>query len=257
MNPDENLNPNGELTETPIGSQPESITSDDSGTVNSQGAGNSSSEEEANWSNLNGSSQERFKQMARTAKQLREENETLKARPAYQVPMPPVYNPPTATPDVTDAVRKLSEYGIADKTYVDNKIQEGINQSVGGLAYQYELDKLENRYNGNDGLPAFSRDEYENYIAAHPQYRGYQPEDVYEKMFRQEIVEHQARNLGKPTAKPANSLRPTRTQVREEQWTPEAIEAKLQSLSEHDRVTWIDKNKGLIDTVLQRTAPSE
>lgn len=249
MDPDNLIqNPDGENTETPIGSQPESITAEDGTTVNPQGAGDPNSEE-AIWNSLSGPAQDRFKRMARDAKQAREENEMLKARSAYQVPMPPVNTNQMTDPEVASVLDKLAGFGIATDAKVERLVNERINQSVGALAYQYELDKLESKYNGSDGKPAFSRDEYENFVNAHPQYRNYQLEDVYEKMFKDELRLQTPQTI---STNRTTSLRPTKTTVREEQWTPQAIEDKLQSLPERDRPAWVDKNKSLIDSVLLR-----
>lgn len=257
MDDDTNLNPNGEFTDTPADSQSGTITSDDSTTVNPQGAEGFSSEE-AIWDNLSGPSKDRFKQMARMANEAEERARRAELRatdPSYAAGVPtPITSNSTQTPEVTDAVRKLSDFGLATKDEVEQKITERVNQSVGALAYRYELDRLENKYSGADGKPAFSREEYENFINANPNYRNYQPEDVYEKMFPEELFEYRLKNHNRPTPRQNSSLRPTKTQVREEQWTPEAIEAKLQTMSEGDRVAWVDKNKGLIDTVLGRTS---
>src|SRR6185369_6968774 len=86
-------------------------------------------------------------------------------------------------PDVKDAVRKLSDVGIA----TDEKVERKINESLGALRYQFELDRLESKWSGEDGRPKFDRVEYEDYVSRHPEYRGYLPEDVHEKMYREEI----------------------------------------------------------------------
>lgn len=242
-------NPNGENTETPTSSQLESITSEDGGTVNPQGAENLNSEE-AIWNNLTGPAQDRFRRMAREVKLAREENEVLKTRPTYQVPVPPSMPYAPTDPQVAEAVSKLAGFGIATDQKVEQFVTERINQSVGALAYQYELDKLEQKHNGADGRPAFSRDEYENFVNAHPQYRNYLLDDVYEKMYADELSQYKPRTTR--VAGQGSSLRPTKTTVREEQWTPQAIEDKLQSMPDADRPAWIDKNKSLIDNVLQR-----
>lgn len=244
MNPDENLGLNGETLETPASSQLETITAGDGSTVNQTGAENLSPEEVA-FNNLTGSTQDRVKTILRERDQARQEAEMFR-RGTGSYPPPP---PPAPSPDVATAVNKLSEIGMAPKDYVDQKIQQGI----GGMIYQFELEKLSNKYDGGNGLPAFSKEEYEDYTNRHPQYRNYSPEDVYQKMYSDEIFDWRTQNSGKSTAaRPTPSLRPVKTTVREEVWTPDYIESRLK---EPDGPAWYDKNRDKINATVAKMAP--
>src|SRR6266702_2920588 len=209
------FNPNGEILETPDGSQPEMITADDGSQVNPQGALEPSPEEVA-FNSLKGSTQDRIRNLAQRAnqatqlqsemQQLKTEMEAMRLRS-----MQPVQNP-----DVQDAVAKLDQFGVATKDFVAKQIEEGVNKKLSGLVWNMEMDRLENRHGGNDGLPAFDRSEYEAYINANPQYRNYTPEDVYNKMFEPEIFDAKVKGMGTRQTVKQPTLRATRTRVQEE-----------------------------------------
>lgn len=244
---DENGNPiypNGEDLENPAGSQPGTTTAGDGSTVNQVGAENLSPEE-VEFNALKGPTQDRIKSILRERDVWKQKAETSVG--SYQPQLPP---PPPQAPDVTTAVNKLSEIGMAPKDYVDQKVQQGI----GSLIYQFELEKLGTRYDGSNGLPAFSKEEYEDYVARHPQFRTYQPEDVYNKMYADEIYDWKTSHSGRSTTgqTTASTLRPTRTTVREEVWTPDYIE---QRLKEPDGPQWYDKNRDKINAVVSKMAP--
>ena len=249
---------NGENTETPAASPAETITTGDENQVNPQGAGNVSPEEVA-WNDLKGSSQDRFRQMAKMANEARAqaereriERERLMSTYGGRVPTPPIDN----NPGVQDAVKQLSQIGIATR----EEVQETVNRTVGNLVYNFDFEKLEGRYDGSNGLPKFDRDEYEDFIARHPQYRGYEPVDVYEKMYSDEILDYKLRNQnanqgqGAASRQTTASLRPTKTQVREEPLTPELIE---QRLNRPDGREWYEKNKEKISSVLASMSSPE
>lgn len=243
---DENGNPidsNGEILDNPAGSQPGTITAGDGSTVNQPGAENLSPEE-VEFNALKGPTQDRIKSILRERDVWKQKAEV---GTSYAPPPPP---PPAPTPDVTTAVNKLSEIGMAPKDYVDQKVQQGI----GSIIYQFELEKLSNKYDGANGLPAFSKEEYEDYVTRHPQYRTYQPEDVYNKMYSDEIYDWKTSNSGRPTTggTTASTLRPTKTTVREEVWTPDYIE---QRLKEPDGPQWYDKNRDKVNAVVSKMAP--
>lgn len=244
---------NGENEQTPAGSLPEIQTPESGEPVNLQDAENFGSEE-ANWNSLSGPSKERFRQAYRKANEWQQKYEEV-ANQKTQTYIPPVTTPTIGDPNAENAVRVLSGIGIATRDEVDRKVKEEIQQSMGALAYKYELDRLEGKYDGGDGLPAFTREEYENYVGSHPEYRNYQPEDVYSKMFSNEILDHKVQNYGKTLLqRQSPSLRPTKTQVKEEQWTPEAIDARLR---EPDGPEWYDKNQSLVRTVMAKSASGQ
>lgn len=247
-------NPNGEILETPDGSQPEMITADEGGQGQPNGAQEPSAEEVA-FNSLKGSTQDRIRTLAQRAneanqlksemEQLKSEMETLRLKG-----MSPVQNP-----DVRDAVSKLDQFGVATKEYTNKQIDEKVDQKLSGIVWKMEMDRLEGRHNGNDGLPAFDRAEYEAYINANPQYRGYAPEDVYNKMFEDEIFDAKVKGMGtKQTVSKAPTLRTTRTRVQEETMTPEYIE---QRLKQPDGRQWYDQNITKINSVIARIPSTE
>lgn len=252
----------GENVETPSDSQSGIITPDEGTQVN-ESAG-TVSPEEATWNDLKGSTQERIQQLIREKNQeriLREtaEAEARRAQFGGGVPTPGALGNPQLTPETQAAVKQLTGYGIADKDYVDQTTEQKINQKLSGLVYNMEIDRLSGRHNGGDGLPAFDKSEYEDYVTRYPQYRNYAPEDVYSKMYEDEIFEAKARNLGKaPQAgKPTSSLRPTKVRVQEETLTPESIETKLQSMPQPERQRWYEQNLDKINAVVGRIPSTE
>lgn len=245
MDPEPNLP--GEDAETPAAPPAETTTPDDGTSASPGGAANLSPEEER-WNALAGSSQERFRRMAADNNQLRREREELQQKLNSASYQPPVTASDTKTPEVESAVRRLSQVGIATK----DEVQQAIDQRLAGLVYQQELTRLEDRYSGEDGRPKFDREEYEDYVSRHPQYRNYAPEDVYQKMYEPELFEWRVQSTGKhEPAKAVPSLKPTKTQVREEPLTPELIE---QRLNEPDGRKWYEEHRSQIQTVLSKTA---
>lgn len=244
------IDPNGDNPENPAGSQPEIITAGDGNTVNPEGAANLSPEE-VEFNSLKGPTQDRIKSILHERDLARQEAEMLKrGSGSYTPPPPPPANFNQQTPDAAIARTKLDEIGMAPKDYVDQKI----NQSLGQMVYQMELDKLSNKFDGANGLPRFDRTEYEDYTQRHPQYRNYSPEDVYEKMYSEEIFDWRSQNQGRNTTRPTTtSLKPTKTTVREEVWTPDYIESRLQ---EPDGPQWLDKNRDKINAVLAKMNPN-
>ena len=240
----------GEETETPSVSPAETITSDDGTSESSKGAASQSPEEER-WNNLSGASQERFRQISRENNELRRFRESKEAEEKAKLAS---YSPNSVnetvdrTPEVESAVRRLSQVGIA----TDEKVERLVDQKLSGLIYQQELNRLENKFSGEDGLPKFDRDEYEDYLGRHPQYRNYAPEDVYQKMYEPEIIEWKVQNHDKQRSvrTATSSLKPTRTQVREEPMTPALIE---QRLKQPDGAKFYEDHIEQINAVLQKS----
>jgi hypothetical protein len=246
-------NPNGEIPETPDDSQSEITTADDGSQVNPQGAQDPSAEEVA-FNSLKGSTQERIRTLANRAnlastaieevERLKQEMEALKLQRMAPAP----------NPDVQDAVSKLDTFGVATKSWSEKTIDEKVDQKLSGILYKLEMDRLEGKHGGSDGLPAFDRSEYEAFVNANPKYRAYDPEDVYQKMFEEEIQD--AKFKGQGTRQPGKqpTLRPTRTRVQEEAMTPEYIEKRLQ---QPDGRTWYEQNRDKINAVVARVPSTE
>ncbi|MDE2106325.1 MAG: hypothetical protein KGL39_54400 [Patescibacteria group bacterium] len=200
-------------------------------------------DEEVEFNSLSGSAQDRFRKIIRDLRQTREENEHLKRQPVYgQTPFGQV--PPPPNPDIQEAVRKLSEVGIATK----DEVRKIIAETLGTVRFDDELNKLEGELDGNDGRPRFTREEYEDYINRHPQYRNYLPRDVYSVMYDEELTEWKiAHRSAKPKTQ-SSSLKPTKTSVQDEEWTPEYIEQKIQE----EGPSWYDRHKDKINQVLSK-----
>ena len=200
--------------------------------------GGQTPEEVEYFNSLKGSSRERFEQLYREKVQAERELNDLRAGANRIVPPPP----PQFNPDVKQAVQKLDEVGMATKDYTDNKVNQTLNQ----LRYEMELERLENKYAGDGDTPKFTRAEYQSFIQHNPVYQGYLPEDVYNIMFKDELS-----NLPQEKTTPkTQSLKPTKTSVREGELTPEEIEERLK---EPDAQKWYEQNLDKINKVLGRT----
>jgi hypothetical protein len=208
-----------------------------------EGAGQQTPEE-VEFNSLKGSAKERFREMFRRA---REAEEKAANAPAYQ----PNYNPaPQPNVQVKDAVDKLSAVGIA----TDEKVDKKISESIGGLRYQFELERLATRYNGEDGTPKFEKDEYEDYVSRHPEYRGYLPEDVFhDKMYREEFRDFESQRVQRSN-QGTKTLRPTKNMAPSEALTPESIEARLK---EPDGREWYEKHLSEINRVVGKMPTAE
>ena len=231
---DDMLREEGE--ETSPASPADNKTQGDDGS-NPQGAPQPSPEE-VEFNSLKGPTQDRIRKILRDKKDLEKKLEQKQ----YIVPPPP---PPgygnQPPPEVADAVNKLVGVGMADQKYVDRKMNESLNQ----LRYGMELDRLKTKYNGSDGRPEFNQEEYEDYVQRHPEYQRYLIEDVYEKMYKPELEDWAISKTGKPTY--SKTLKPTKTTLKEETFTPEMIE---QRLKEPDGRQWYQANIDKINATL-------
>lgn len=245
---------NGEQAENPTASPAETITPENQEEAVNEGAA-TLSPDETSWSNLSGNAQERFRAVTRSNNELRgqinEINDRLSkiSTTSYQ----PTVSP-NRTPEVVDAIGKLSSYGIATDEKVNEIVEKKLNERLGGMVYQQELDKLSSKYSGKDGLPQFDKDEYEDYVNRNPVYRNYAPEDVYKKMYEPEIIEwhSQHKSSSRQASSQSPSLRPTKTVVQQEPMTPELLEQKLNSMSDAERKDYYGKNQGMINAVLSK-----
>lgn len=201
------------------------------------------SPEEVEFNSLSGPAQDRFRRTVREKNELQRRIEELeRGQNSYRGVPPP---PPQYTPEVQDAVKKLSDVGIS----TDEKVDQKINTIVSQMRFYNELDRLEKEYSGTDGKPAFTREEYEDFTRKNPQYKDYMPEDVYNKMYSEEILDWNLQNKTQPGKKRSTSLRPTKTTVRDTELTPEDIESRLQ---QDDGPQWYEKNKEKINRVIAR-----
>lgn len=240
------MNPNnGENLETPTGSPPEMITTEPIEPVNPLGAA-TGSPEEVEFNSLKGGTQDRIKTLIQERDQIRAEKERLEQFTRTQQPI--AQSTDLSNPQVREAVAQLDNVGIATKDHVEQQI----NQRLGGLIYNIELKNLEKSLDGSDGTPKFDKTEYEDFVRRNPKYSNYDPQDTYNIMYSEEIMDAKlAAKGGQPTT-PNSSLRPVKTAVREEQWTPESVEARLK---ESDGATWYTQNKALVNKVLSEQTP--
>lgn len=245
MNQD-NIDPiTGESVETPSASPAGMTTPEPANGINPQGVSDASAEEVA-WSELKGPTQDRIKSILKERDQWKYEAErrVQSQVPQYQTPS---VNP--VSPDVQNAVAQLSNVGIA----TDAKVDEKINQSLGNLIYNFTLKDLETKYDGSDGLPKFDRTEYQDFVNKNPQYQTYDPKDVYEKMYSEELLDAKLKARGNPTPSRSNSLKPAKTVIREEQWSPDWIESRMK---QPDGMEWYARNKQKVNDYLQSQGPT-
>ena len=248
MNPQDS-NVDGEIAENPIAPPAEITPPEESSDVNPQGASTTNPEEVA-WNSLKGGTQDRIKQLIHERDQERAEKSRLEQYVQYSntpqtYPAPPQQYPGQSQPEVRDAVRKLEEVGIA----TDAKVEAKINQRMGDLIYNMEMQRLESQFSGEDGkTPRFDRGEYEDFVMKNPKYRSYDPVDVYKHhMYPEEIADAMNSRASGTSSTP--SLKPTKTVVREEQWTPDWIEGRMKQA---DGLQWYAKNKEKVNNYLSK-----
>lgn len=242
-----NQDDTGETTNPPA-SPAETITTEPQVPVNQDGAV-TESPEEVEFNALKGGTQDRIKSLIYERDQIKAEKERLDTFIRTQNAPQGFTNPPgndLSNPQVRDAVAQLDKVGVATKDWAEQQI----NQRIGGLIYNIELQNLEKSLDGSDGQPKFDRTEYEDFVKRNPKYRDYDPKDTYNIMYSEEIMDARLKTQGGQPAKPSPSLRPVRTQVREEQWTPEAIEAKLRKPDGSLDADWYMANKALVNKVM-------
>lgn len=195
--------------------------------------------EEVEFNSLSGSSQDRIRELVRRARDAEE-----RANNPYVAPQNFVA-PPAPDSGVQDAVRKLSEVGIATKDDVNNTIDQKLNQ----IRWETEMNRLSSTYGGENGEPKFARDEVEDYIRNHPQYMGYSPEDVFkDKMFKDEFLNVE---LSKRETTPrSRSLRPNKQIAQQDSMTVEFIAERTDPAKHTDARQWQEEHKAEIDKVL-------
>lgn len=249
-------NNNGEDLVTPTGSQPETITTEPTGAVNPQGAEVTGSPEEVEFNSLKGGTQQRIKDILHERDQIRVEADRYKAYIGGMQQQPQAFNQQPqqnldlSNPQVRDAVSQLDKVGVATKDWAAQQI----NSTLGQYIYNAELGRLEDKLDGSNGAPKFDKSEYTDFVQRNPKYQNYEPEDVYNIMYSEELMDAKLKERGIQPQTGNTSLRPNRTQVREEQWTPEAIQ---QRMSEPDAKQWYVANRDMINKVLQSQTPQQ
>jgi hypothetical protein len=189
--------------------------------------------EKVEFDSLSGSTQDRIREL------IKQKNDALAAAqaPAYVPPAPLTPN----NPEVQDAVRKLSEVGIA----TDDKVNQVVDQKLNVIRWEQEMNRLQNQYSGEGNSPQFDRTEVEDYIRTHPQFLNYAPEDVFKfKM-------HEPSEFGEKTTKRTTTLRPTKTAQPQEAMTVEFIADRTDASKYEDAREWQEEHKAEIDKVLK------
>ena len=230
---------NGQETPAP-GSQPQNGSQIDAPDNGAQ------SEEEVEFNKLSGNTQERIRQLSRKAREAMETSQRYENM-LKTVPPPAPTNEPN--PDVQTAVRKLHDVGIATQDDVQNTVAAGFQQ----MRYEAEMQRLAEKYNGEDNKPKFDRTEYEEYLRDNPTYQNYFPEDTFKKvMFEDEFYG----TGGSPSVKSSQTLKPTKASSgQKETFTPDYIEEKLKSLSPDERTKWYTENLDAINKAVGSMAP--
>lgn len=214
--------------------------------IDAPDGGEQLSEEEVEFNKLAGSTQDRIRQLVHSKKEALEKAEmyenTLKTVP----PPSPINKEPNL--DVQQAVRKLSDVGIATKEDVQNIVGSTVQQ----LRYEQEMSRLASIYNGKDNKPSFDRAEYEDFVKDNPVYANYFPEDTFKmKMFPDEFSGTGGEN---PIVNESKTLKPTKTSQPKESLTPEFIEEKLKSLPANERGQWYQEHLDEINATLGKMA---
>lgn len=198
------------------------------------------SEEEVEFRKLSGSAQERIRQLIRRAKEAESRAQRVETY-AQQAPIPAPPAPVATMDDRQAAIRTLQQAGIAT---IDD-VRQLLNEQLSGIQYVNKVSQLEKEVDGQDGRPAFSREEYEDFVKTNPQYQAYQPEDVYKIMYQDELMDWE---LAQRQAKGSSSLKPTARGMnngQEPQWTREYVDKMIREKGP----SWYDKNQERIHQV--------
>lgn len=201
--------------------------------------------EEIEFNNLSGSAQERIKKLVQDKRDLSQRLTNLERQGGF---VPPAPGSTYRTPEVEDAVRKLSDVGLATKDEVTKTVDERLNV----LRWEQEQARLEGKYDGSNG-PQYVREEVEDFIQSHPQYRGYAAEDVFrDKMFRDDFIDLELSKRGSKTGR-SSTLKPTsRAASTEPSLTPEYIADRTDLKKYPDALEWQEEHRHEIDKVLSQ-----
>lgn len=186
------------------------------------------------WNSLSGKAQDRFKQIMKQKNEALKERETLQQeRERLQRELEQLRTPKTAptppsgdlTPEEQAAVNRLKQIGeFASKEDVEAEIRK-ITDRIQAERDREVLDRahssLEDKFSGEDGLPAYDRSEIED----HMRKKGiYDPEAAYRDLYFDEIVE--ARSSKQPKKEPYSER--TRSRIPSgTPWTPETLAERL------------------------------
>lgn len=184
------------------------------------------------WKSLSGKAQDRFKQIMKQKNEALRERQELEReldqlrRQRETAPTPPVQpSNGDLTPEEQAAVNRLKQIGtFATKEEIEQRVQE-ITERIQAERDREILDRthssLEDKFSGEDGLPAYDRSEIED----HMRKSGiYNPEAAYRDLYFDEIIEAKSK---KTTKKEPYSER-TKSRIPSSQpWTPETLAERL------------------------------
>lgn len=203
------------------------------------------------WSNLSGKAQDRFKQIMRQKNEALSERETLtqererlqreleELRSARPAPMPQSGD---LSPEEQAAIARLKQIGaFATKEEIDAKVKE-VTERVQAERDRELLDRthenLEGKYSGSDNLPAYDRQEIEEYMRKNGIYN---PEAAYRDKYFDEILE------AKQTKQTKKEPYTERTKSRIPGGTPWSPETLAERLNKPDGRAFYQKNREKIN----------
>lgn len=203
--------------------------------------------EEVEFNSLTGSTQDRIKKLIRRAQDAEAKSVSGETR---VVPPPPAN---FQNPETKVALEQLANAGVT----TDEKLESKLNERENRLLWNFEMNRLESKYDGSKGEPKFVRDEVEDFMRTHQNLVAYAPEDVFRfKMFNDEFS-----NLERQTTSPktgqTSTLRPSKANVQDEAMSPERIEETLQNpnMTLEQKQQWYDANLDKINAALERMVP--
>lgn len=201
------------------------------------------SDEEKEWSSLKGSTQDRVRQVITERNEyktklsnLEREVEELKSKTqeARTPPAPPVVEG-QLTPEQQRAMETLKKFGVVTK----EDLQALKDQQIIEDTYT----KLELKYTGEDGKPAFDRSKIEK----HMKDTGiYNPEKAYNDLYSEELFDLRMKERTSTTQ--PYTARPTAGAGRGGE--PLTAESLQERLSKPDGREWWEKNRGKILPVM-------
>jgi hypothetical protein len=197
------------------------------------------------WQQLDGRSQDRFKKLSQQKKELLAEKQNLereleKQRNQY-IPMPPdrsSRDPKFVNDDERLAYQRLTtDLHIPTEDKVQTLVREEIENVKSRLYLDNLHDKLETELSREKELPAYDRDEVEDYMRR----TGIMnPKAAYEQLYRDEVISHEAQKL---VAKKKEAVQTERTRSRNgvsEPWTRERLRERAK---QPDWLEFFKKNR--------------
>lgn len=143
------------------------------------------SEEELEFAKLSGSTQDRIRQLIRERDDARKKAETPDKAPLQ--PTPTQTKTGELTAEQRDAIKQLKEMtGMVTK--------DELQAVKDNLVVERTYASLEEKYDGSNGLPKFSREEVED----HMRRTGiYNPEKAYKDMYEEEFFDYRMKQASK------------------------------------------------------------